>query len=581
MNHFASVCPGLRPNLAVSIGRSLLAAAAPLACAAGISTATSRAEAQPVGNGAWKQYHDAKYNFALSIPAGWTVSTDDRRIVISSADRASFALIENFVPQDGETAEDHVDAVPNTETALLPGSKMNDAYTLDAPAKQQNSNGGAAAIGEQAVGIITYNGEHGPGQARVLCLVFPKGGLLFGLAAPNARFAADRPAMMKIIQSFQFTPAAAGPSSGGGRASAAPQSPAADSLTNIKYVKFEDDKEHAFSMEVPIGWSADGGTFRANVIDSRETILVRSPNNEMAVMIGDAGVPKFTLPTQKMNMLGHPEGSVYMLPNNNTTIVYHYLPALEFNRWYLTEFLSKSVDDLVIGTETDNPKVADMLTQNGQKSLPAGGQAIYSATMAATEFTCKSKLTGRTMAGFISTISSRYIGNATGDGNWNGQPNIVVWATGDNKTGAREQAVKGVIVHMTASYKMSAEWAAADKKKGQEYVAMMGQLAGQSIARSRAAMAQSQTMSRQTAQSSDDRRSKMMGDFKARMAAKDDSTRKMQNYSLDQTDVTNGSQSWKVASGYTNYYHNASTGTIVGTNDPGNPGVGFTQLGQR
>ncbi len=120
--------------------------------------------------GSWKQYHDTDYNFSLSVPAGWTVQTDSKRIVIATSDRAAFAVIENFAPHGDETAEDHVDNLPVTDADLLPGCKVSEAYTLDAPVESASpGHKGAGVIGEQAVGIVTYTGEYGPGQARALC----------------------------------------------------------------------------------------------------------------------------------------------------------------------------------------------------------------------------------------------------------------------------------------------------------------------------------------------------------------------------------------------------------------------------
>ena len=134
---------------------------------------------------------------------------------------------------------------------------------------------------------------------------------------------------------------------------------------------------------------------------------------------------------------------------------------------------------------------------------------------------------------------------------------------------------------MMKTWKENAAWLAATTQKQKQFIAANTPKPGAAPANRTVIAARSRVMTRDTVQNSDERRARMMGDFKARMAAKDDSTRKMMNYSLDQTDVTDGSQSWKVASGYNHYYRHDGTGTIVGTNDPTHPGVGFTQLGQR
>ena len=494
-------------------------------------------------------------------------------------------MIENFVPQNEETAEDHVDNLPKSDAEILSRCKITEAYTLDAAVKTQASNGAQAATGEQAIGTLTYTGEKGPGQGRVLCLVFPQGGLIFGLAAANDRFAAERPTMLRILQSFQYD-SPAGAAQGGGAKGGKPGGKEAvtahDTLSNLPYVNWSDSKDNAFSLEVPKGWTTDGGTFRASVLETRQMVLVRSPHDEMAVLQGDAGVPGlFTLPSQQLQFSGHPEGSVWQLPNNMSSLVIHYMPATEFNHWYLTNFLGKSVDHLEIGEDTDRPEATAKMTESSNKMLPAGGPAHYAITMAETRFTCVSRATGRSMAGVLISYSSCFLGNARGEGNWNARPNLYAWATGDPQTEARRAAVKGVFDHMLKTWKANAAWASAENQKQKEFLAASAKATAATLEANRVAAAQSRVMTRNTVQASDDRRAKMMGDCRERMAAKDDNRRKQVNHILDQTDVSDGSQSWKVASGYNNYYRHEATGTIVGTNDPTHPGVGFTQLGQR
>jgi hypothetical protein len=573
----------LRAGALIHCGAIATAAAILLTGICGSRSAAGQARSgDSAPQAGWKQVRDAQHHIALSTPVGWTVRVDEHRIVITSADHAAFAWIENFVPQNDETAEDHVDNLPKSDADVLSRCKVVEAYTLDAAVKTQAANGAEGQTGEQAIGTLTYTGERGPGQGRVLCLVFPKGGLIFGLAASNDRFTAERPSMLRTLQSFQFYgPTGAGQA--GGKSSADASATGLDALSNIPYVNWPDPRDHAFSLDGPKGWTLDGGNFRASPLENRQMVLARSPHDEMAIMLGDAGLPGlFTLPSQNLQMQGHPEGSVWQLPNNMSSLVIHYMPAAEFNHWYLTNFLGKSVDDLEIGEDTDRPAASEKLTESANKMLPAGSQAHYSVTVAETSFTCVSKVNGRRMAGILNSSSSCFLGNARGEGNWSAHPTIIAWATGDSRTEARKAAVKEVALHMTKTWKENAAWSAAEMQKQKQFMAANAQPKPGSAPVNRSAVAaQSRVMTRNTVQASDDRRAKMMGDFRARMAAKDDQTRKMVNYSLDQTDVTNGSQSWKVASGYSNYYRHEATGTIVGTNNPNHPGVGFTQLGQR
>ncbi len=414
--------------------------------------------------------------------------------------------------------------------------------------------------------------------------------------------------MLRILQSFRFTaptpsslaaskrnsPSIGGTSSnhansatqsranndGDSNRVAAPAS-SADQLGDVNYIPYTDRVEHAFTVDIPEGWSNDGGTFLASVLESRQTIMFRSPHDEVAVMIGDAAVGQFTLPSRALEFIQKREGSTLVDANHVSTLVMHFIPELEFNRRYFEMIMRKSVGDLVIGTETDSLDVARIMTDNQNKALPPGGVQHITMSVAQTAFTCRSRRTGKEMSGILSSVSSRFIGNAQGEGTWMAKPNIIVWESGDSKTEARKKAVLAVYLRMMQTFKLDANWIAAESNRQRQYVTVMTTSTQDNIRISREEQAKTAAMSRQTVQASDDRRAKMMGDFNGQMDAKADQNRKVVNGILDQTDVTNGSQTWKVASGYTNYYHNDATGTIIGTNDPTNPGVGFTQLSQR
>ena len=523
----------------------------------------------PENSGNWQQYHDTRYPFSFTYPAGWTVHVDPQHILIQSADHTGFALIENFVPTR-DTAEDYVDALPKTDAAIFRQSQVKEAYTLpptnSLPAEYQ---------GEQAAGTLAFTGEKGPGQARVLCLVSPKGGLLFGLGAANERFATMQPVLLHILQTFRFLAAPpAGPGAPGNRTTA----PASDLSDTVKYVSWTDPKEQAFSLEVPKGWTYTGGTLRASLFDTRFTILARSPHDEMSVLIGDAGVPPFTLPSPALQASGHAEGSTLQFPENMSLIM-HYMPAQEFNRWYLNTYLRRSVDALQIGTEQEMPEQSEKLTANANKDILPGNPAHFTVTIAKTQFTCRSKLNGRLMTGMLVSDTSRLEG-MRGDGNWRAHPNLYAWATDDSNGEAREQAVKAVFLHMQSTWRPNAQWAATLNREQNAFTARIRQATEAARQARQTAVRRSAVMARSTTHTSDDWRAASMGAFRARMAAKDEMTRHMTNYSLDRTDVTNGTRSWKVASGYSYYYRHEPSGAIVGTNDPSHPGVNFTPLAQ-
>ena len=99
-----------------------------------------------------------------------------------------------------------------------------------------------------------------------------------------------------------------------------------DTTSKTAWTQFEDPFEHAFSVEVPQGWTVRGGLFRLGYSDERMMVDLRSPDGKIAIRIGDVGVPSYALPNPY-----HPrEGEVYDLGAQAQLIVARYRTGPEF-----------------------------------------------------------------------------------------------------------------------------------------------------------------------------------------------------------------------------------------------------------
>jgi hypothetical protein len=57
--------------------------------------------------------------------------------------------------------------------------------------------------------------------------------------------------------------------------------------SNVKYEKFADPTESAFSYEVPANWQTKGGILRKSATDAKPWMTVISPDNEIKIFFGD------------------------------------------------------------------------------------------------------------------------------------------------------------------------------------------------------------------------------------------------------------------------------------------------------
>jgi hypothetical protein len=75
---------------------------------------------------------------------------------------------------------------------------------------------------------------------------------------------------------------------------------------SLNWVRYTDNAEGAFSMDVPVGWQIDGGMYRFGYFDVRWMMEARSLNGSVLIRIDDPNVPPYVLPGPHSGPAGHP-----------------------------------------------------------------------------------------------------------------------------------------------------------------------------------------------------------------------------------------------------------------------------------
>ena len=100
--------------------------------------------------------------------------------------------------------------------------------------------------------------------------------------------------------------------------------------TPTAWTIFTDPNEQCFTLEVPQGWSVQGGAFRFGFFDTRPMVDLKSPDGKIYIRIGDKGIPFYFVPNSY-----HPqEGSVYDMPAQAQLLVARYRTGQEFAKLY-------------------------------------------------------------------------------------------------------------------------------------------------------------------------------------------------------------------------------------------------------
>jgi len=517
----------------------------------------------------WEPYQDPRLGFAVERPTGWNVVADAHTILVYSPERSAFVLAVSIHGAPGISATAWLEKLPSAYPSLFPQAQ---AMQIT-PQPQAAAAPGGVQPPEEAVGVLSYQGVQGAGRARLLCSVAPDGsGMVYAIAALSDRFEAQRETLLRILKSLTFH----APQPGAGDGEGAPAA--------LTYTAWTDPREGAFHIEAPQGWTVEGGAFRFGPTDIRNSVRLRSPQDDILVQIGDPGITGFAVPTPFLMQMGLHEGQVFSPTGTFQSTVLRYLPARDFNRWYLQTHLSAALDNLAVVTEQALPEIARQhATMLDQIS---GGMSQVAVDVVSTEFTGRDRQSGRPVTGMILATVDRYPQDPMGGMMWTASLQICR-CTADDQAEARKATAAAVLLHLVKSWRDDPQWSRRNQEMQAQILQQQNrdnqQFSNQMNQRHQDAMdhiRRAGERSREMARDSDERRAAMMGAHWRRQAADDNQQRQRINYLSDQTDVrdTNTGESWKVGSGYNHYYRNAQTDTILATDSATTPGIDFTRL---
>lgn len=150
--------------------------------------------------------------------------------------------------------------------------------------------------------------------------------------------------LARVLGSFRLT--------GAPVAGAAPPPPA--TTAGLRFTRFVDPNEGAFSVEVPAGWKTAGGMFRNGPFITHPAIQTDSPDGRTKVVLGDAQLPtnfREYLPGAPAWMM-RPPGT-----NEMGSIIYPYMTGSTYCRFYIESRVSGFCSDLQISDVKDNAPV--------------------------------------------------------------------------------------------------------------------------------------------------------------------------------------------------------------------------------
>lgn len=461
----------------------------------------------PVTAAGWQSYRDPR-GLELEIPAGWRPeATGEAGIVVRGPDGKSVAAAAPFLGANKNCRE------YLTYAASRPGLFQTTRIDNMVQRRQRPD--------DTVVASLTANG--GDLRGAALCSLYRGSGMLFVIAAPARDFENQRSNLVRIIRSLKFTaPAGAGVSR-----QAAPA---------VRYVRFTDPSEGAFTIDVPAGWRVRGGLMRRTAIDVTGSIKMDDPDGLTSIFLGDERLYHAITPELVGGSLR--EGQLY---NNLATqlIVMRYQPPRTFAGSYLPQiqqFYGLSGIQVVNQTELQPERLSSAMG-------PAQNLGL--------DVSFKAQRQGRPVAGFLRVvIQSTQVSMANGM-YWT--PYVFGWVAPLEHAAA----TAAIVHHSISSGKANPDWVARQQ--------------GTTMATSSAFTASSQAINDTITQS-----------YWSRQAAYDRAFTRDSDARRDLVRLRdpNTGEEFTVASGY-NYYYRPAGGderTIFGTDNTDRPNIDATEL---
>ncbi|MEK7407191.1 MAG: hypothetical protein AAB225_19120 [Acidobacteriota bacterium] len=367
--------------------------------------------------------HKDPAGFTVQLPPGWKAGADPKsgRIDLNGPAREQVTIWPVFIPGTVE-ARPAAAVLRKLAGSLVAGA----TWGTPAPAGPAAIRMAGRAGDRAAVAALTW-------------MASPKGtaAYVYVLAAPAAAYRQAEETFARILTGFRVTGA-----------------PSQGQASTLSYVRWQDPRESAFSLEFPSGWTASGGLFRFASVDIRGAWEAVSPDGEIRIAGGDAELPTFTEPTQMLMMGGFQEGSWYSPGYGVRMMVRRHVPGAAFAREYALGRAARGCAGVAITENRELPEAVAALNAVYARHGGLGVATELSAGEAA--FTCRKA--GRPMRGysFAGILRTQMAGMPGGI--WKAE-----YLAGYLAPEAKAPLAQSALEHAVQSIQINPQWAAGQQ----------------------------------------------------------------------------------------------------------------------
>jgi len=461
--------------------------------------------------------HTDPLGFRIDAPAGWQVAGDSKtgKAVITGPAGEQAIVWPVFIPGTVDSQ-----AAPAILRRLASATGFDGPWRAVASPAANAVRLIAAAGDRTVIGSFAWVGS--PSGAA---------GFLYVAAAPTASYAGTAAIFARIFETFRATGRAAGAKTPG--------------ALDMKWIRWQDPKENAFTLEVPAGWTVSGGAFRFAAVDIRKVVEATAPDGSIRITGGDAELPTFTEPNQMLAMTGFREGSWYSPGYGVNMLVRRYMAGAQFAREYVATRAARGCTGLTFSGSRPRSDV-DVPLNRLMSGLAAAGGLLQIQSGEVT-FTCEQN--GRPSSGYYFAGSLRAGAVGMPGGIWH-----IEYLYGYLATREKAAQAQQIIAHMLSTYADNPQWLAMQQNV--------------TAATSRIVAQTQQEVS------------KMISDtFAYKNQVGDEISRRRENATLGTVDVVDPVSGRQIkVENSSNYYWLDNRGVIAGTETDTKPGWNFQRM---
>jgi hypothetical protein len=302
--------------------------------------------------------------FRIGVPAGWQLGADrlSGRVQVAGAEGRSVRMWPVFLPRPLDKAG-AASLLRALNAQIAPKAPWPPVVVEQTGTRMVASASVRDGDVTRATGLTLFSAD---GVTLALHVV---------ANAPSRIFRQNRDLFAAVMESFVPLP---------GYVAGDPD------LEPITFERWTDPIERAFSLDVPKGWTLQGGTIRKAAIDVRQTVQLTSPDRSILIVAGDADIPLFVEPSAEQG-------------ERDVLTAMRFQRGDEFGRGYLAARARSLMPDLAVDTARPLPQLQARL----QATLDAFAGAELDRRIEPGELLFHGSLAGRPAKGYLYAATSR------------------------------------------------------------------------------------------------------------------------------------------------------------------------------